>query len=183
MFVSYLNSSRCKELLINDFSKIIKSNLGIFSSPPTILCIGSDRSTGDSLGPFVGEILIRSNYPGQVIGTIHNPVHAINLEKILIENNYFTNEVVIAVDACLGKADNVGKIYFKKGSLLPGSGVNKSLPKVGDFHILGVVNVSGYAEYLVLQNTRLSLVLNMAEIIAGSLVHAFKKKHRLYNTV
>lgn len=183
MFVSDLNSSRCKELLINDFSKIIKSNFSIFSPPPTILCVGTDRSTGDSLGPFVGEILTRSNYPGQVIGTIHNPVHAINLEKTLIENNYFTNETVIAVDACLGKAENVGKIYFEKGSLFPGTGVNKSLPQVGDFHIIGVVNISGYAGYLALQNTRLSLVLNMAEIIAGSLVHAFKKKHRLCNTV
>ncbi|MFT8319315.1 MAG: DUF1256 domain-containing protein [Bacillus sp. (in: firmicutes)] len=36
---------------------------------------------------------------------------------------------------------------------------------VGDIHITGIVNVSGYMEFLVLQSTKLSLVLKMANSI------------------
>ncbi len=73
---------------------------------------------------------------------------------------------VIAIDACLGKTENVGYISVKPGALKPGTGVNKRLPTVGDIHIVGVVNVGGFMEYFVLQNTRLSLVMNMAKTIS-----------------
>jgi len=36
------------------------------------------------------------------------------------------------------------------------------------------VNVGGFMEYFVLQNTRLSIVFNMAEVIAESLYHAYR---------
>ncbi|MEW6230356.1 MAG: DUF1256 domain-containing protein, partial [Bacillota bacterium] len=36
-------------------------------------------------------------------------------------------------------------------------------------HVTGIVNVGGYMEYLVLQNTRLCLVMRMAEVIATAL--------------
>ncbi|MNT94758.1 hypothetical protein D3C72_2365110 [compost metagenome] len=43
----------------------------------------------------------------------------------------------------------------------PGAGVGKDLPPVGDYNIVGIVNVSGFMEYFVLQNTRLSLVYQL----------------------
>lgn len=43
---------------------------------------------------------------------------------------------------------------------------------MGDIHISGIVNVGGLMEYLVLQNTRLHLVMSMAELIARSLFRA-----------
>ncbi len=54
-------------------------------------------------------------------------------------------------------------------------GVNKDLPSIGDISITGVVNVGGLMEYMVLQNTRLNLVMNMAEIIAKSIDRTFLK--------
>jgi putative sporulation protein YyaC len=54
----------------------------------------------------------------------------------------------------------------------PGAGVNKELPPVGDIHMTGIVNVGGFMEYFVLQNTRLNLVVKMSEIIAQSLLKA-----------
>ncbi|MGB4514418.1 MAG: DUF1256 domain-containing protein, partial [Bacillota bacterium] len=36
-------------------------------------------------------------------------------------------------------------------------------------HVTGIVNVGGYMEYLVLQNTRLSVVAKMAEVISKAL--------------
>ena len=76
---------------------------------------------------------------------------------------------IIAVDACLGKVKSVGTVQILPGPLKPGAGVNKNLPEVGDMHITGIVNVSGFMEFFVLQNTRLSLVLKMARTIADSI--------------
>jgi|GEM_PF-104835 len=141
-----------------------------------ILCIGTDRSTGDSLGPLIGSKLTAACLPRiKVFGTLDNPIHAVNLEttlkKINIEDS---NTPIIAIDACLGKSENIGCISIKPGPLQPGTGVNKTLPEVGNFHIIGVVNVGGFMEYLVLQNTRLSLVMKMSELISNGLLQAIK---------
>ena len=49
--------------------------------------------------------------------------------------------------------------------------MQKELPEVGDIHINGIVNVSGFMEYFVLQNTRLHLVMSMANTLSESLSH------------
>ena len=47
------------------------------------LCIGSDRVTGDCLGPYVGYRLSQHQLPGIfVYGTLSQPVHAVNLSDI-----------------------------------------------------------------------------------------------------
>src|SRR5690554_2831459 len=47
-----------------------------------VLCIGSDRSTGDALGPLVGAYLKQLPIPRtSVWGTLAQPVHALNLEQ------------------------------------------------------------------------------------------------------
>ncbi|NMA61393.1 MAG: spore protease YyaC [Firmicutes bacterium] len=137
-----------------------------------IVCVGTDRSTGDSLGPFIGSALQARLKAGllpqqvTVYGTIHEPVHALNLketaEKIGSKGG---KSSVIAIDACLGRVKNIGYISVKRGPLQPGTGVNKQLPSIGDYHIIGVVNVAGFMEHVVLQNTRLSLVIQMADVI------------------
>ncbi|HHT06772.1 MAG TPA: spore protease YyaC [Hydrogenispora sp.] len=146
------------------------------NSSCVLLCIGTDRSTGDSLGPLVGT-KVEDHLPPQVTvyGTLDRPVHAVNLEATIkeIEEN-FTNPFIIAVDACLGRTESIGYINIKPGPLYPGTGVNKHLPAVGQMHIVGVVNVGGFMEYLVLQNTRLSLVMRMAEVISTGLINSFR---------
>ncbi|NLM37857.1 MAG: spore protease YyaC [Firmicutes bacterium] len=142
-----------------------------------LLCIGTDRSTGDSLGPLVGT-KVKGQLPSQVTvyGTLDRPVHAVNLEATLaaIEEKH-PDPFIIAVDACLGRTENIGSINIKPGPLRPGTGVNKHLPPVGQMHIIGVVNVGGFMEYLVLQNTRLSLVMRMADVISTGLVTSCRR--------
>ena len=137
-----------------------------------VLCIGTDRSTGDCLGPLVGYKLTSSCNLNDVhiLGTLDKPIHAKNL-KTTIESIYseLNNPFLIAVDASLGRSENIGKINLYNGPLSPGSGVNKSLESVGNISLTGIVNVSGYMEYIVLQNTRLSIVMQLSEIIAASL--------------
>lgn len=143
-----------------------------------ILCIGTDRSTGDSLGPLTGSKLRSFNPYPHIYGTLDDPVHASNLhDKIQSIHTEFDNPYIIAVDACLGRLESVGCVSLGRGSLKPGAAVNKDLPAVGDAYVTGIVNVSGFMEHMVLQSTRLSLVMKMADIIA----HAFSYGLRTYS--
>lgn len=143
------------------------------SRPLVLVAIGTDRLTGDSLGPLVGS-RARELAPGlPIYGTLEGPVHAVNLAATIKEiNQAYREPLVVAVDACLGQARNVGTVSIGRGSLHPGTGVHKDLPPVGEVFISGVVNVGGFLEFLVLQNTRLCLVMQLADCIARALVSA-----------
>ncbi|WP_291560303.1 MULTISPECIES: spore protease YyaC [unclassified Clostridium] len=161
-----------RETLIKEIIPIIKSNRDI-----VILCIGTDRSTGDSLGPLVGEklkFLIRNKV--HIYGNLENPVHAKNLvETIENINTLYPNAFIIAVDASLGSLSNVGKVIIESKPLNPGSALNKDLPAVGDLSITGIVNISGALEFMVLQNTRLYIVMKLADVIASGIYHCILK--------
>lgn len=160
-------------LISNYLSKIIshESNKG---NPIVFLCIGTDRSTGDSLGPLVGNklnLLTRNKL--NVYGTLQNPVHAKNLKETVSEiNTTFKSPYIIAIDACLGKLSNVGKIFITQGPLYPGTALNKDLPAVGNLSITGIVNICSSLEFMILQNTRLYNVMKLADIISIS-IHQF----------
>lgn len=141
---------------------------------PVVVCIGTDRSTGDALGPITGCELIALGYPSKMVyGTLEEPVHAGNLREAVAQAQRLHPGVpVLAVDACLGVPENVGSISLSEGPVRPGAGVNKDLPAVGDLSVTGVVNVAGFMEYLILQNTRLSLVVRMARVIAEAITDA-----------
>jgi len=148
--------------------------------PIVVVCIGTDRSTGDSLGPLVGTNLLKYRSTlFHVYGTIAEPVHALNLENVLKDIHLkHPSPFIIGIDACLGQSQSVGSIITALGPVRPGAGVNKQLPPVGDMHITGVVNVGGFMEYFVLQNTRLHLVMSISEVISQCLYHAVAKHHR-----
>ena len=135
-----------------------------------ILCIGTDRSTGDALGPLAGSKLKALNVFPSVYGTLDEPVHATNLaEHLALIKGAHEAPFVIAIDACLGKQENIGVFTIAPGALKPGAAVKKNLPAVGDAYITGVVNVGGFMEHMILQSTRLNLVIKMADTIAYSL--------------
>jgi putative sporulation protein YyaC len=141
-----------------------------------ILCIGTDRSTGDALGPLTGSRLRTLHGYPHVFGTLDDPVHATNLPDALrLIGADFPNPYIVAVDACLGRLENVGCVTVGRGPLRPGAAVNKELPPVGDTCITGIVNVGGFMEHLVLQSTRLNLVVKMADAIAGGLATSLEE--------
>ncbi|MBA1334713.1 MAG: Uncharacterized protein YyaC [Firmicutes bacterium] len=147
-------------------------------TPIIILCIGTDRSTGDCLGPLVGYKLTNSLKKENIIvlGTLDKPVHAKNLKLTMDEiAAKYPNPFIVAIDASLGAMERIGFVTVGEGPLKPGAGVSKNLPKVGDMHISGIVNFGGFMEYLILQNTRLSLVMKMANIISSGIQYAFWK--------
>ena len=144
-----------------------------------IVCIGTDRATGDCLGPLIGYKVKDMKYDNvHVFGTLDEPVHAKNLSQYIEQFQCFDNPFVIAIDACLGRLERIGFVNIKEGPLSPGSGVNKSLPAIGNISITGIVNVGGFMEIMILQNTRLSIVMNMANLIANGLKYNIWKLKR-----
>lgn len=165
-----------------------------------VVCVGSDRSTGDCLGPLVGTGLSKQPRPGfRVHGTLDEPVHAGNLQAVIeglsatplqcttcVEEALETEDdavalaekripLIIGVDASLGHSNHVGTVAVGTGPLRPGAGVQKTLPEIGHLFLTGTVNVGGFMEYMVLQNTRLSIVMKMADIISRGLLLALPR--------
>jgi len=143
----------------------------------TFCCIGTDRSTGDTLGPLIGTWLQdHSSFPFEVIGTLEQPLHALNLKDTVDDiQNRAIPPFVIAIDACLGQLDRIGFILVENGPLFPGKAVKKELPPIGDLSIKGIVNVSGFMEYSVLQNTRLQVPYKMGKVIVRALLLAWQR--------
>lgn len=173
--VFYINSkktsasSELSYLLKDCLNQVTHSYTGI-----VFLCIGSDRITGDSLGPLIGHQLSKYKWDDIfVYGTLDTPVHALNLEDILKQiKKRHPSALIVAIDASLGSKKHLGFITVGNGPICPGSGVNKTLPEVGDIFITGIINISGTFEHFLLQTTRLSTIVNMADSITRGILCA-----------
>lgn len=147
---------------MNELAKKLRNH--IKGKDTVYVCIGTDRSTGDALGPLVGDRLKILGY--KAYGTTKDLIHAGNLEQKMQEiKSKHPHSTIVAIDASLGRSERVGVISVSEGPLKPGAGVGKNLQPVGDCHISGVVNVAGFMEYIVSANTPLSRVFNMAKKI------------------
>lgn len=166
----YINigSAAAFKLLTDELHDRISNALDKGSKSVVFLCIGTDRSTGDSLGPLTGyKISGLSNGCVRVYGTLESPVHARNIGEVMKKVAADCHKpFIIAIDACLGNMEHVGCISIGDGPIKPGSGVNKELAPVGDMFVTGIVNYGGFMDFLILQNTRLHIVMRMADLIA-----------------
>ena len=142
-------------------------------------CIGTDRSTGDALGPLVGDRLRMLG--AEVIGTLERPLHALNLSERLGGLGVGADRpLVVAIDAALGPRDRVGAITIRGGGIDPGCAMGKRLPAVGDISITATVNVATATNReRVLQSTRLFFVARVAEVIATGCDDALSEHRRL----
>lgn len=178
-----IDEANCFSTLSNELSHYLSSYLPYHNNELVIVCIGTDRATGDSLGPLVGYKL--KNLTEEKVflyGTLDEPVHAKNLEETI--EHIFINHphaLIIAIDACLGAASNVGCLTIGEGSISPGAGVKKELPPIGHLHITGIVNFSSLMNMVILQNTRLSLVMRMADTIASSIKFCIWRYYKTTN--
>ena len=141
--------------------------------PVHFLCIGSDRVTGDCLGPLIGYKLSHYLPPGSVIGTLEHPVHALNLAAVLEMLATDDCGFYVAVDASLGDAHHIGCITLSPGAMQPGLGVRKDLPLVGHVSVTGIVGTLSDSGDALLQGTRLSLVMTLADSITQGLLRYY----------
>jgi putative sporulation protein YyaC len=144
---------------------------------PIILCIGSDLSIGDSLGPITGTLLRQKLMDKNVFvyGTLAKPITAKEVKYL----NTFLHEthpqsLVIVIDAAVGNAGDIGLIKVSKKGLKPGSGANKNLKKVGDISIMGIVAEHSLFNYSLFSSTRLNIIYKMANIISDGIASYFK---------
>lgn len=150
----------------------LRHRLPVDGRPVVVACIGTDRSTGDALGPLVGQALAARGLPVEVLGTLAEPLHAENLADTL--GQAAKGAFVIAVDAALSGPDDVGRIILTDGPLSPGRGVDRELPPVGDVAIVAAVASDAWgAPQEVLRSVRLHHVTALAEAIARGVCAAF----------
>lgn len=145
---------------------------------PVIVCIGTTKVIGDSLGPFTGDYLkdvfkVRAF----VYGDSRRSVTASNFSeyKRYIEKTHLGSPV-IALDACLGREEEIGKIKLSDRGVLAGGALGKSLGRIGDLGLLSIVGVAGDDNLAALTEADEGLVRELAKktaLKAMSLIEKF----------
>lgn len=159
--------SFCMQSNYTSLADMLLKKLRLFKTLPVILCIGSDRITGDCLGPLCGHLLVNVyNTPCYVYGTLNFPVTAKNLQATLdfIKVRH-PNQKVWAVDASIGNSKDVGLIKLTTG-IYPGSFAGHHLPKSGSLGISACVASNNTNDF---QTAKLGHVYNLANKIAQAL--------------
>jgi len=146
-----------------------------------IVCVGTDKVSGDSLGPMVGNYL-RHRYavPCPVYGVEGRTVNGVNLEryKAFLDAHY-AGVPVIAVDAALGEEDEVGKIRYRVGGVQAGGALGRRNATVGHLAVLGVVGVKGEDALGTLLEVPFDLVERLADRIARRLFDVLTEWERI----
>lgn len=147
----------------------LKKIIPAFTCPPVVVCVGSDLSVGDSLGPVTGTKLVEKlrGLNVYVYGTLARPItaHEVKYMGQFVKNTH-PGSPVIAIDAAVGVAGDIGLVKVTNRPLTPGSGANKKLNKIGDVSVLGIVAEKSLFNYSLFSATRLNVVYKMAEIIS-----------------
>lgn len=167
-----LTDPNAAEMLANALLEHFRMTEGGSDAIPLFFLVGSPRSSGDSLGPFVGWFLQRAGFNGLFLGDMQNPITATNLmEKrdvahVLTWQNYGKRPYIVAVDAAVG--DEIGRMSLYDGPLLARK---RQLPPVGHVHIMGAV-AKGYE---LLNVADVGLTVAMAEVIARALMQFWQE--------
>ena len=93
------------------------------------------------------------------------------------------NNPIIAIDAAVGEAGDIGLIKLHDTPLMPGAGANKQLGALGDISIMGIVAEKSLGNYGLLNTTRLNLVYTMAEIVSDGLAALLWERFGQKNTL
>ena len=144
----------------------------IYPSPhsPVIVCIGTDKVVGDSVGALCGTFLKERKVNAYVYGTLDKPITALEIPCLngFLKKNHPDSKIIV-VDSAVGNVAEVGLVKVTDSGIKPGLGAGKNLGFVGDISIIGIVAQKGKGAGEQLKNTRLSFVYKMAEAIADGL--------------
>ncbi len=165
---------------ITDFKQLFFSKLNNNKYNKIIfLCLGTDRVIGDCFGPLVGEklkILIGKKKEIEIIGDLEKTIVINNIEKVLKTiDTEFGNPFIISIDAALNKKELIGKIVVSEQGLKVGSGLNKNSFEIGEMSVKGIVSYNTgmpKQNFILLQNTSLGLVNEMASLTADGIYRA-----------
>ncbi len=136
-------------------------------SLPVIVCIGTPKVSGDSLGPMVGDILKERKTRAFVYGDCTRSVTALNFQdycRFILRTHPCS--LIIAVDAGLSSVDEVGAVKMNTGGVSPGGALAKKLGKIGNIGVLGIVGEAGDQNMDTLLNVKRDFVYDLAKKVA-----------------
>ena len=140
-----------------------------------IICIGTSKCIGDSLGPLVGENLYnrinKSNI--YVFGNLKNNITYQNIDAVLSKiNKQIKESYFILIDSALSKKENIGKVILTKDKMTIGSALNKSNFSFGDLSIKGIVGENKDNEiknFNELNNVSINLIKELSKQISNKI--------------
>lgn len=128
-----------------------------------VVCIGTSKVVGDSVGPIVGEMLCASDADICVYGNMQKQINALNIKEYCQKlNKYHKDDIIIAVDSALGRTENIGKVRIVGGGIKPGGAFCDFHQRIGDIGIMAVVGQSDGDRMLELNNRSFSFIFNLA---------------------
>lgn len=129
--------------------------------PIAVVCIGAPIVLADSIGPCVGSLLEEMDLPIKVLGTMQDPIQALNIQRRTF--NLQEKYTVIVVDASIG--GKIGSIVCEKDGIYPGSGLKKDLGFIGDYSIL-VTTASNRISFYTMRKSKMEFIIRKAKLIA-----------------
>ncbi|WP_248278446.1 spore protease YyaC [Bacillus sp. DNRA2] len=170
-FIPY--NHRLSPLLIRDalYSLIPEGTEHIY-----VAGIGSNRISGDSLGPFVGTLL-DDLFPNHltVFGNLKLPLDCISIESEISKLSLPGHSFVVAIDSVLGNDNTINSIVVQNGHIKPGKGLGSDLPPIGDCSVMGVVVKNDCDLETELLFSDLHLIYTMANNIAKGISLAVRQ--------
>lgn len=147
-----------------------------FKYAPIILCIGSDLTISDSLGPIVGSKLKEKDLPCFIYGSLDMPITAKEIESLKrFVASAHPYSPILVIDAAVTENSEKGYVKFISDGIKPGLGINKDLPKIGDCSIIAIVCEKKTFLKNISTATRLGEINYLADIISQGVAEYFSQ--------
>lgn len=155
--------------LIREYLKNLIKHFGKGYKEIAVVCPGNPESASDSIGPMIGSILSKLYLPKNtyLYGEMDSPISDNDIyiiKKMIAEK--LEKTLVIAIDAFLGRKEDIGKVLIYEGPIKPGSALGKNLPEIGDISIDCVVNSIGFFDFLKVNPVNIGFVHDMAFFVS-----------------
>lgn len=137
-------------------------------SKPVIVCIGTNKISGDALGPLVGDFLVEIyDIDAYVYGKSGGNVNGVNFSAYYAHiQSHHADSIIVAIDSCLGAKADVGKIKVTSAGVRAGGALGKNNQRIGDIGILAVVGEYGQDNFNTLKSIDKIFVQDLAFSVA-----------------
>lgn len=170
-----------KSKFVQDLQKNIYQYRNQKFSDVVVLCIGTNKIIGDSIGPVVGQKLKEENINETVCiyGDMKETINFKNAKEVL-EKIFKTYEkpFIITIDSALGTERMVSEIVVNKGIVRLGKSLGRSICYPSHITIKGVVgeNKNTYEENIkILKEVKPELIWNLSSIMAEGIKQEINK--------
>ena len=153
-----------------------------------VLCIGSSKIFGDSLGPRTAEKLTLVNNDCIIYGNMRQSINGNNLAGyVSMLRIKHPDAVIVAVDACLTThAEDIGLVKLLPYGVNAGKAVKRNALPVGEFSVIGIVgeyNSDVYATLNAVSPTLMNELVEKAAILTSLAVKKLKNGMTIAETI